>query len=167
MRFTPNEQRFIDDCLTNLRPHQARRLMDMVAPRTVQVDGCLIREGKTFENLIYILQGQVSIWIDKHQVKACSDGQMLSELTLSMGMTATATVIADETLRCLIFDGARLATLITHNHEINRALFASHFCARDKLMGSISRYIEMYGAPAKTPRQKDSIRPAQPVFRQP
>ncbi|MEX0349426.1 MAG: Crp/Fnr family transcriptional regulator [Paracoccaceae bacterium] len=168
VRFTPDEKRFIDNYLTDLRPHQARRLMDTSSIRTVQKGDCLIREGETVENLIYILQGQVSIWMEGHQVNVCGDGQMLGELTFGIGMQATAKVVADESTKCIVFDGQKLAALMTRNHEINSALLASHFCStRDKLIGSNSRHIEMFGAPAQVPHGADPIRPAQPVFRQP
>lgn len=148
VRFSPDEQQFIDNYLTILRPHQARRLLNTASVETIQKGDCLIREGEIVGNLIYLLHGHVTVWMAGHQINACSDGQMIGELTFDTSMRATATVIADGPARCLVFDGVRLSNLMRRNQEINSALLASHFCSsREKLIDSNARHIEMFGTP--------------------
>lgn len=167
VHFSPDEQQFLDNYLTELRPHQARRLLNTASVETVERGEYLIREGETVENLIYILTGSVGIWISGHKVSDCGPGQMLGELTLGTDLPATATVLADESSRCLVFNGAQLTALTRKNSEVNSALLASHFCSsRDKLVASNSRFVERIETPEPTQPRIHVSRQAQPAYQQ-
>ncbi|GAA6159137.1 hypothetical protein NBRC116589_13110 [Ruegeria sp. HU-ET01832] len=137
VRFSEDERQFIALHLESLKPHQARRLLNTATVKEFPTGDILIEEGKTTDFLGFVLTGRTTILKDGHVINCCGSDEILGELTFGLGLPATATVIATEPTRCLVFDNIKLTRLLKRNRHIDDALKAAHFRhARQKLLSS-------------------------------
>ena len=137
VRFSEAEHRFISHHLESLKPHQARQLLNTAKVQDFSKSETLIEEAKTTDFLGYVLSGQTTILQNGQIINTCGTDEILGELTFSLGLPATATVVASEPTTCLVFDNIRLSRLLRRNRHIDDALKAAHFRhARQKLLSS-------------------------------
>ncbi|WP_217360827.1 cyclic nucleotide-binding domain-containing protein [Ruegeria sp. HKCCA5426] len=137
VRFSEAERQFISQHLHSLKPHQARRLLNTAVIQTFNTGDILIEEGETTDFLGFVLKGRTTVLKDGQVINQCGADEILGELTFSLGLPATATVIATEPTTCLVFDDRRLSRLLRRNRHIDDALKAAHFRhARQKLLNS-------------------------------
>ena len=149
VRFSEPERQFISQHLESLKPHQARRLLNTAAIQSFDTGDILIEEGKTTDFLGFVLNGRTTVLKDGQMINQCGADEILGELTFSLGLPATATVIATEPTTCLVFDNLRLSRLLRRNRHIDDALKAAHFRhARQKLLSSNTHTLRAQKQPA-------------------
>lgn len=125
VRFTRDEQNFLDHQIPLLPPHLARKLLNLGTWQNYPTGHVLTTEHEKVEDLAYLHSGRVTVMIDGHHVGYCDPGTYIGELTFLTGGPATATVTVKEPCRCLVFSMKRIAPLIKRNPEIRMALVAS------------------------------------------
>lgn len=137
VRFSEAEKQFVANYLENLKPHQARRLLNTARTVEFGTGTILIEEGKTRDYLAYVLSGRTTILKSGKVINQCGNDEILGELTFGLHLPATATVLTTQPTCCLVFDGTRLSRLLRRNRHIDDALKAAHFRhARRKLLSS-------------------------------
>ncbi|SMO92905.1 Crp/Fnr family transcriptional regulator [Ruegeria faecimaris] len=149
LRFSDDERQFIALHLESLKPHQARKLLNTAAVKTYENGDILIEEGKTTDFLGFVLKGRTTILKNGRVINQCGEDEILGELTFGLGLPATATVIATEPTKCLVFDNISLMRLLRRSRHIDDALKAAHFRhTRQKLLNSNKHTLQAQRRPA-------------------
>lgn len=123
-RFTPAEQRLVDDLLGDLPAARARKLLDRGLWSGGPEGARLTREGEPPEHLFYIAEGEVSIRASGAEVATCGPGTLIGELSLVDDGPASATAIATSPLRYWTIPTATVRSLRDSDVDISLALEA-------------------------------------------
>ncbi|MFK7754870.1 MAG: cyclic nucleotide-binding domain-containing protein [Sedimentitalea sp.] len=135
VRFTPEEQDYVDHQVPFLRPHLARQLLDTAVWIQLSPGEMLTTQGVPVSDLAYVRSGQVAVEIDGHRVGFCEPATYIGELTFLARDPATATVVATRPSDCLKFQSAKLRRLLDRDPEVKMALIASFSGdTKDKLL---------------------------------
>jgi len=137
IRFTEEEQDFVDRQLSELPRHLARKFLDI----GIWIDGPrgaeLTRQGVANGRLIYLKDGLAEVIVNAKQVATCRPGSFVGEMTVLSNEPATATVrlttnarlfsIDCEAMRALARNEASVASVIqtSFSHDMRLKLQAT------------------------------------------
>ncbi|MEM9140164.1 MAG: cyclic nucleotide-binding domain-containing protein, partial [Pseudomonadota bacterium] len=115
----------------------------------VEAGATLTTEGTPVDNLIFLRSGSATVLQNDHEVAVIGPDQFIGEMTCLTGDPATATVIAQTSLRCLMIPASSVRALARKNGEVHGQLERS-FAAdlRRKLRASANRVRTMTGSGA-------------------
>jgi hypothetical protein len=150
VRFTPDEQHMMDSLFDGLPRSRARHLVDQGVWISGKAGDMLTREGEPVDHLYYLAEGAAQVLCRGVEVGRCGAGDLIGELTVLSGETATATVILTGPSRFWCAPAEDLRPYVEAHEDIRRAIehgFATVLKA--KLRASNRTIAEAAGAPAR------------------
>jgi hypothetical protein len=150
VRFTPDEQHMMDSLFDGLPRSRARHLVDQGVWISGKAGDTLTREGEPVDHLYYLAEGDARVLCRGVEVGHCGAGDLIGELTVLSGETATATVILTRPSRFWCAPAEDLRPYVETHDDIRRAIehgFATVLKA--KLRASNRTIAEAAGAPAR------------------
>lgn len=150
VRFTPDEQHMMDSLFDGLPRSRARHLVDQGVWISGRAGDTLTREGEPVDHLYYLAEGEARVLCRGVEVGHCGAGDLIGELTVLSGETATATVILTRPSRFWCAPAEDLRPYVETHEDIRRAIehgFATVLKA--KLRASNRTIAEAAGASAR------------------
>jgi len=151
VRFTPDERAMLDRLFSELPTSRARHLIDQGVWLSGREGDVLTRENEPVDNLYYLAQGEARVLSMDALVGLCRPGDLIGELTVLSGESASATVILDGPARLWCAPADDLRPYVEAHDDIRRALehgFATVLKA--KLRASNRTIAQVGGAGAPT-----------------
>ena len=122
VRFTPDEQHMMDSLFDGLPRSRARHLVDQGIWISGKAGDTLTREGEPVEHLYYLAEGEARVLSRGVEVGHCQAGDLIGELTVLSGETATATVILTRPSRFWCAPAEDLRPYVEAHEDIRRAI---------------------------------------------
>ena len=122
VRFTPDEQHMMDSLFDGLPRGRARHLVDQGVWISGKAGDTLTREGEPVEQLYYLAEGDARVLCNGVEVGHCAAGDLIGELTVLSGETATATVILTRPSRFWCAPAEDLRPYVEAHEDIRRAI---------------------------------------------
>lgn len=122
VRFTPDEQQMMDSLFEGLPRGRARHLVDQGVWISGRAGDTLTREGEPVEHLYYLADGDARVLCQGVEVGHCGSGDLIGELTVLSGETATATVILTRPSRFWCAPAEDLRPYVEAHEDIRRAI---------------------------------------------
>ena len=122
VRFTPDEQHMMDSLFDGLPRSRARHLVDQGVWISGKAGDTLTREGEPVEHLYYLAEGEAQVLCQGVEVGHCGAGDLIGELTVLSGETATATVILVRPSRFWCAPAEDLRPYVETHEDIRRAI---------------------------------------------
>jgi len=122
VRFTPEEQAMLDRLFTELPRSRARHLIDQGLWLNGKAGDVLTREGEKVDHLYYLAEGEARVVSMGSQVGTCRPGDLIGELTVLSGETASATVILNTPARFWCAPAEDLRPYVEAHDDIRRAI---------------------------------------------
>jgi len=148
VRFTPEEQAMLDRLFPELPRSRARHLIDQGLWLSGKAGDVLTREGEVVDHLYYLAEGEARVISMGSLVGLCRPGDLIGELTVLSGETASATVTLNGAARFWCAPADDLRPYVEAHDDIRRAIehgFATVLKA--KLRASNRTIIEAAGHP--------------------
>ena len=120
--FTAEERKMIDSLVAGLSTSQARHLIDQGMWLTGKSGDVLTREGEPVDHLYYLAEGEARVMSVGRQVGTCRAGDLIGELTVLSGETASATVVLDGPARFWCAAAEDLKPYVDAHDDIKRAI---------------------------------------------
>ena len=122
VRFTPDEQHMMDSLFDGLPRSRARHLVDQGVWISGRAGDTLTREGEPVDHLYYLAEGEARVLCRGVEVGHCAAGDLIGELTVLSGETATATVILTRPSRFWCAPAEDLRPYVETHEDIRRAI---------------------------------------------
>jgi hypothetical protein len=122
VRFSAEEQAMLDRLFTELPRSRARHLIDQGLWLSGKAGDVLTREGETVDHLYYLAEGEARVLSMGSQVGLCRPGDLIGELTVLSGETASATVILNGAARFWCAPADDLRPYVEAHDDIRRAI---------------------------------------------
>jgi CRP-like cAMP-binding protein len=122
VRFTPDEQHMMDSLFDGLPRSRARHLVDQGVWISGKAGDTLTREGEPVDHLYYMAEGEARVLCRGVEVGQCGAGDLIGELTVLSGETATATVILTRPSRFWCAPAEDLRPYVEAHEDIRRAI---------------------------------------------
>ncbi|MGZ8335506.1 MAG: cyclic nucleotide-binding domain-containing protein [Allosphingosinicella sp.] len=121
VRFTPDEKRMFA-LVSGLSQSRARHLIDQGMWLTGKEGDVLTREGEPVGHLYFLAEGEAKVMSTGRQVGVCRSGDLIGELTVLSGETASATVILTSAARFWCAAADDLRPYVEAHDDIRRAI---------------------------------------------
>lgn len=131
LRFSDEEQGFVDTNFPGLSKTWKRRLLDLGAWHDAKPGATLTEQGKPVSHLYYILHGEVEITSNGRRVGMCRHGDFIGEMTALSGAPASGTATVSAPTRYWAVPAEDLRKLVDRRHEVEQSL---HSCFRRNLL---------------------------------
>jgi CRP-like cAMP-binding protein len=122
VRFTPDEQHMMDSLFDGLPRSRARHLVDQGVWISGKAGDTLTREGEPVDHLYYLAEGDARVLSRGVEVGQCHAGDLIGELTVLSGETATATVVLTRPSRFWCAPAEDLRPYVEAHEDIRRAI---------------------------------------------
>ena len=122
IRFSDDEKKMIESLVAGLSQSGARHLIDQGLWLTGKKGDVLTREGEPVDHLYYLADGEARVMSMGRQVGTCRAGDLIGELTVLSGETASATVILDGPARFWCAPAENLKPYVEAHEDIRRAI---------------------------------------------
>jgi cyclic nucleotide-binding protein len=122
VRFSADEKMMLDRLFGELPQGRARHLFDQGIWLTGKAGDVLTREGEPVDHLYYLAEGEARVLSTGQQVGMCRPGDLIGELTVLSGETASATVILDTPARFWCAPADDLRPYVEAHEDIRRAI---------------------------------------------
>src|ERR1700712_14406 len=122
VRFTAEEQAMLYRLFTELPRSRARHLIDQGLWLSGKAGDVLTREGEKVDHLYYLAEGEARVVSTGSQVGTCRPGDLIGELTVLSGETASATVILNTPARFWCAPADDLRPYVEAHEDVRRAI---------------------------------------------
>lgn len=122
VRFTPEERRMLDSLVAGVSQSRARHLIDQGLWLTGKEGDVLTQEGEPVEHLYFLAEGEARVMSGGKQVGTCRAGDLIGELTVLSGETASATVVLSGPARFWCAAAEDLKPYVEAHDDIKRAI---------------------------------------------
>jgi len=122
VRFTPEERRMLDSLVAGVSQNRARHLIDQGMWLTGKEGDVLTREGQRVDHLYFLAEGEARVTSTGRQVGMCRPGDLIGELTVLSGETASATVTLTGPARFWCAPADNLRPYVEAHDDIRRAI---------------------------------------------
>jgi CRP-like cAMP-binding protein len=122
VRFTADEKAMIERLFAELPTSRARHLLDQGMWLAGKEGDVLTKEGEPVDQLYYLAQGEARVIVTGSQVGLCRPGDLIGELTVLSGETASATVILNGPARFWCAPAEDLRPYVEAHEDIRRAI---------------------------------------------
>lgn len=150
VRLSPEEQALLDSLVSGLSRNRARHLMDQGLWLAGKEGDVLTREGEPVERLYYLAEGEAKVTSGGRQVGMCRPGDLVGELSVLSGDTASATVTLTGPARFWCAPADDLRPYVEANEDIRRALEHGFAAALKAKLRATNRTIAEQGGAAPT-----------------
>jgi CRP-like cAMP-binding protein len=120
--FTADEKGMVDHLVAGLSKNRARHLIDQGVWLTGKEGDVLTREGEPVTHLYYLAEGEARVMSLGQQVGRCGAGDLVGEVTVLSGETASATVILTGPARFWCAPAEDLRPYVEAHEDIRRAV---------------------------------------------
>lgn len=145
VRFTPDEESMLGALLNGLPRARARHFLDQGLWLTGQAGEALIREGEPVTHLFYIAEGEARVTSAGKQVGRCGPGDLIGEVTVLSGETASATVTLDRAARMWCAPAKTLRLYLDAHHDVRHAVEKSFAAALRHKLQEMNRAVAEAG----------------------
>jgi CRP-like cAMP-binding protein len=111
-----------DRLFAELPRNRARHLIDQGLWLSGKAGDVLTREGEAVDHLYYLAEGEARVVMTGSQVGTCRPGDLIGELTVLSGETASATVILNTPARFWCAPAEDLRPYVEAHEDIRRAI---------------------------------------------
>ena len=153
IRFTPDERRMMESMVAGLSQTRARHLIDQGMWLTGKEGDVLTREGEPVDHLYFLAEGEARVMAMGRQVGTCRAGDLIGELTVLSGETASATVILNGPARFWCAAADDLKPYVETHEDIRRAIEHGFATALKAKLRASNRTIAEAGGVAPTATQ--------------
>lgn len=122
VRFSAEERGMLDSFVAGLSKSRARHLIDQGMWLNGKAGDVLTREGEPVSHLYYLAEGEARVMSMDRQVGSCRAGDLIGELTVLSGETASATVILTRPSRFWCAPAEVLRPYVEAHEDIHRAI---------------------------------------------
>jgi CRP-like cAMP-binding protein len=122
VRFSAEEKTMLDGFVAGLSRSRARHLIDQGMWLNGKPGDVLTREGEPVGHLYYLAEGEARVTSLGRQVGMCGAGDLIGELTVLSGETASATVILTRPSRFWCAPAENLRPYVEAHEDIRRAI---------------------------------------------
>jgi hypothetical protein len=122
VRFTAEERGMVDTLFDELPRSRARHLLDQGMWLNGKEGDVLTQEGEPVDHLYYLAEGEARVLSTGRQVGLCRPGDLIGELTVLSGETASATVILTVPARFWCAPADDLRPYVEAHEDIRRAI---------------------------------------------
>jgi CRP-like cAMP-binding protein len=122
VRFNADEKAMLDRLFSELPKSRARHLIDQGLWLTGKEGDVMTREGEPVDHLYYLAEGEARVICLGSQVGLCRPGDLIGELTVLSGETASATVILNTPARFWCAPADDLRPYVEAHEDIRRAI---------------------------------------------
>lgn len=122
VRFSADEQHMVATLFNELPKGRARHLVDQGVWLNGKAGDVLTREGETVDHLYYLVEGEARVLSMGIEVGLCRPGDLIGELTVLSGETASATVILAAPARFWCAPAEDLRPYVEAHDDIRRAI---------------------------------------------
>lgn len=122
VRFNADEKAMVETLFDELPRSRARHLIDQGIWLGGKKGDVLTREGEPVQHLYYLAEGEARVISMGIEVGTCRRGDLIGELTVLSGETATATVILDTPARFWCAPAEDLRPYVEAHEDIRRAI---------------------------------------------
>ncbi|WP_165357137.1 cyclic nucleotide-binding domain-containing protein [Sphingosinicella sp. CPCC 101087] len=122
IRFTPEERRMLDSLVAGVSQSRARHLIDQGIWLNGKEGDVLTREGQRVDHLYFLAEGEARVMSMGRHVGTCRPGDLIGELTVLSGETASATVILTGPARFWCAPADDLRPYVEAHDDIRRAI---------------------------------------------
>src|SRR5690349_18354726 len=112
------DRELLHSVLAGLNDVQVARLLLAGEFSEIPQGTTLTRENEILQRLFFICAGQVTVMISGRVIPQLEKGNFVGEIAFITDKPATATVIAESTLRALIFDREKLSQFFRNEAEV-------------------------------------------------
>lgn len=123
LKLSDDEQAFIKPIVGDLDKAQIAQLLRTAEWRTLPAGTVFTNEAEPVSELTFICEGQTEVRVKDQLVAHVGAGAFVGDVSFATGVPATATVVAENAVRVLAFDQARLKTLCNRDEQIAHALY--------------------------------------------
>ena len=141
LKFSVEEQNFLDSILPELPREHARPLMNIAKWRDAKEGEVVISEDKPVGNLVYLSQGAAVVSLNGQVFAELEGNHVLGEVTCLRGEPATATVRLTRASRVMLIDSAKLRKFVATNPEVRSHLEQSFNLQIGQKLASTTRQI--------------------------
>src|SRR5687768_15120451 len=120
--FTAEERLMLNSLVSGLSQSRARHLIDQGLWLTGKAGDELTREGEPVRHLYFLAEGEARVMSTGRQVGTCRAGDLIGELTVLSGETASATVILNGPARFWCAAAEDLKPYVEAHDDIRRAI---------------------------------------------
>lgn len=145
VRFTPDEEPMLAALLTGLPRARARHFLDQGFWLTGQAGESLIREGEPTTHLFYIADGEAKVTSGGKQVGKLGKGDLIGEVTVLSGDTASATVTLSSAARMWCAPAQTLRLYLDAHHDVRHAVELSFASALRHKLQEMNRAVARSG----------------------
>ncbi|HEV2865982.1 MAG TPA: cyclic nucleotide-binding domain-containing protein [Allosphingosinicella sp.] len=122
VRFTAEEKKMLNSLVAGISMSRARHLIDQGLWLAGKPGDVLTREGEPVGHLYYLAQGEARVMSTGRQVGTCGPGDLIGELTVLSGETASATVILTTPARFWCAPAETLKPYVEAHDDLKRAI---------------------------------------------
>jgi hypothetical protein len=122
VRFSAEELAMVRALFDELSTSRARHLLDQGVWLGGKPGDVLTREGEPVDHLYYLAHGEARVLSRNVEVGTCREGDLIGELTVLSGETATATVILTTKARFWCAPADDLRPYVQAHEDIRRAI---------------------------------------------
>jgi hypothetical protein len=145
VRFTPDEEPMLGALLKGLPRARARHFLDQGFWLTGQADEALIREAEPVTHLFYIADGEARVTSGGKQVGRLMAGDLIGEVTVLSGETASATVTLARASRMWCAPAQTLRLYLDAHHDVRHAVELSFATALRHKLQEMNRAVAQSG----------------------
>ena len=149
--FTPEEKTMVDRLVAGLSRSRARHLIDQGVWLNGKEGDVLTREGEPVEHLYYLAEGEARVMSMGRQVGLCRAGDLVGEVTVLSGETASATVILNGPARFWCAPAEDLRPYVEAHEDIKRAVEHGFAAALKAKLRASNRFIAEGGSTDRSP----------------
>lgn len=122
VRFTPDEESMLQGVLSGLPRSRARHLLDQGFWLSGREGDTLTREEEAVSHLYYLSSGEARVMSHGRQVGVCRPGDLIGELSILSGESASATVVLDGPARFWCAPGNVLRPYLEAHEDVRHAI---------------------------------------------
>ena len=145
VRFTADEEPMLEALLNGLPRTRARHFLDQGFWLTGQAGEALIREGEPVTHLFYIAEGSARVTSDGKAVGRLGAGDLIGEVTVLSGDTASATVMLETAARLWCAPAQTLRLYLDAHHDVRHAVEQSFSAALRHKLQELNRAVAEAG----------------------
>jgi CRP-like cAMP-binding protein len=118
VRLPEADRELLRSVLTGLDDAKIARLLNAGAFGDIAKSTTLAEEGKPLEKLFFICSGHVRVTIAGREVSHLERGNFVGEVAFLTEKPATATVVAEDAVRALVFEKSELSQFFRNEAEV-------------------------------------------------
>ena len=145
VRFTPDEEPMLKALLNELPSARARHFLDRGLWLTGKAGETLIRQGEPVTHLFYIADGEAEVTSDGKAVGRVGQGDLVGEVTVLSGETASATVTLQTAARMWCAPAQTLRLYLDAHHDVRHAVEMSFAAALRHKLQEMNRAVAEAG----------------------